>query len=133
MRRVAFQCVSAVGVLIAAAVLDLGPTARAAYIPVSDPASSVGLGSGPVDAPPAAPIDPNLDRDRVPVPAGHLQGGGGMAPSGGNSSSSSTPVAGVLSRAELPADGLVAYFREPAAAIQLSAFIDSILDPPRRA
>ena len=131
MRRVVFQCVSAFGVLLAAAVLDLGPSARAAYIPVSGICDSHGLGSGPADEPPTNPTDPNLDRE--PTPAGHLQGGGGMAPSGGNSSSSSTPVAGVLSRSELPADGLVVYFRAPTGSLQLSAFIDSILDPPRRA
>lgn len=133
MRRVVFQCLSAVGVLIAAAVLDLGPSAAAAYIPVSDAGPFSGLGSDPVDEPPAGPIDPNPDRDRGPTPAGYLQGGGGIAPSGGNASSSSSPAAGVPTRAELPADGLVVYFREPAASTHLSALIDPLLDPPRRA
>jgi hypothetical protein len=119
--------------MIAAAVLDLGPAARAAYITVSDLASSTGPGSGPIDDDTNPPIGPHLDRDPGPAPAGHLPGGGGMAPSGGNSSPSSSPAAGVLTGPELPADGLVVYFREAAASLKLSIFIDSILDPPRRA
>lgn len=131
MRRTVLQFVSAVGVLLAAAALDLGPSAGAAYISMAGDSASAGLGAGPTDDTPTTPTDPNLDRQLVPI--GHLQGGGGMAPSGSGPTSGSAPAVGILPRTELPADGLVVYFREPAAVIQLSAFIDSILDPPRQA
>lgn len=128
-RRIVLQFVSAVGVLLIAAVLDFGPTASAAYISVAGDTASAG--SVPTDDTPQNPTDPNFDR--TPIPVGHLQGGGGMAPSGSGPSSGSAPAVGILPRTELPADGLVVYFREPAALFDLTAFIDSILDPPRQA
>lgn len=130
MRRPVLQIVSAVGVLLFAAILDFGPTASAAYISMAGEVASAG--AGPTDDTPT-PTSPNFDRDRGPIPAGHLQGGGGMAPSGSGPSSGSAPVAGIPPRTELPADGLVVYFREPAARFDLTSYVDSILDPPRQA
>jgi hypothetical protein len=126
-RRPVLQFVSAVGVLLIAAILDFGPTASAAYISMTGEVASAG--AGPTNDTPT----PNFDRDRGPIPAGHLQGGGGMAPSGSGPSSGSASAVGILPRAELPADGLVVYFREPAALFDLTAYVDFILDPPRQA
>lgn len=132
MRRPVLQIVSAIGVLLIAAILDLGPTASAAYISMAGDAASAGVGAGPTDDTPKPPTDPNLDREHPPIPLGHFQGGG-MAPSGSGPSSGSAPVAGIPPRTELPADGLVVYFREPAALFDLTCYVDSILDPPRQA
>jgi len=58
--------------------------------------------------------------------------GGASAPGSASGPGGSGPV-GILSQTELPAGGLVVYFREPSASLNLSAFIDTLLDPPRQA
>jgi hypothetical protein len=137
LRRCVIQFVSAVGVLVALAIFDLGPRAGAAFLTMAGKAAPAELGAtAPADgAPDAAPErQPGGDHDRLPAPAVHLQGGGSMTPpSGSGPSAGSPPVAGELPRTELPSGGLVLTYREPAAAFDLSAFIDSILDPPRPA
>lgn len=133
-RRLALQFGTAIAVMIAAAVMDLGPRASAAYVSMAD--VSVGCGAiASSDCTPSTPPNLNSDRERdgLPALAGYLQGNGGMSSSGSSSSSNTPPVVGNLSRTELPTDGLVVYFREPAASIHLTAFIDSLLDPPRQA
>jgi hypothetical protein len=133
-RRSGIQFVSAVGVVIALAVFDLGPRAGAAFWPAAGTASAAGYGTlGPTtDADSLPPPGPDNDRTGLPVAADLVPGGGGLsAPSSSGPSSGTSPVAGDLPRTEPPAGGLVVYFREPAARFDLSAFIDSILDPPR--
>jgi hypothetical protein len=71
--------------------------------------------------------------DGLPHLAHHLQGGGGMSAPSSGPSSGPAPVFAVLATAEPPTSGLVVSFREPPTSLQLSAFIDSILDPPRQA
>lgn len=129
-RRFALQLGITIAVVIATAVMDLGPRASAAYVSMADISAGCGTGSS-TDSGNYSPDRPLLDRE--PPVAAHLQGGSGMSAPSSSSSSGSVPVAGDLARTELPVDGLVVYFREPAAAIHLTAFIDSILDPPRQA
>jgi len=137
-RRATTQFVAALGLLIGAAVLDLGPRAAADYVamPAMTEASggcSLGDASERDSGTP-----PNYEPERVrtvwPAQPGLLPDGGGMSPtSSGGSPGGSSPAVAVLSPTEPIRNGLVAYFREPAAAFDLSAFIDPILDPPRRA
>jgi hypothetical protein len=133
LRRPPLQLVSALGTLIALAIFDLGPRAAAAFQTMSAKPASVGL-SAADDFNSQPNPDSDRERDGLPTPGVQLQGGGGtMTPSGSGPYSGSVPVAGDLSRTELPSDGLVVYYREPPASLDLSAFIDSILDPPRQA
>jgi hypothetical protein len=116
------------------AVMGFGPRASAAYVSMADTTSPGGVCCASSDSPatPVRALNQDQNRDGSPQ-AAHLSGGGGMAPSGSGSSFSSPSVLGHLTSVELPASGLVVYFREPAASFDLSKFIDSILDPPRQA
>jgi hypothetical protein len=133
-RCFALQCLAAFGVLVAPAILDVGSRACAAYVAAGTDVASVGMSSADVNDGPA-PVPPQLEknRDGLPNPAGHLQRGGGMAPPSSNSSSGNSPVVADLSDSQLPTCSAAAYYREPPTSIDLSAFIDSILDPPRQA
>lgn len=130
MPRFAIQSVLALGVVIASAIFDFGSRAEAAFLKATPSAASMAASTTPDEAP--NPFDPN-ELDKAPPPPLDLQEGGGMSsPStGGNSGSASAP--GLLARFDPPTDGLVVYFREPAASLRFSSFIDSILDPPRAA
>lgn len=129
MQRFAVQAVLAVGVVIASSVFDFGSRAEAAYLTTTASSSS----SARVchnDTP--APVDP-LELSRIQPFALDLQGGGGMTSPGSGGGAGSAHAVGLVSRVEPTTDGLVAYFREPAATLHFSTFIDSILDPPRPA
>ena len=127
MTRFAFQTVAALGIVIASAVLDFGPRANAAFQTTIGNMESAGSSETP------NPLRDSKEVQKRPMPSAHLQGGGGMSsPSSGPYSGSASVVA-LLPRVEPPVDGLVVYFREPDAAFRLSAFIDSLLDPPRLA
>jgi hypothetical protein len=132
-RRVALQLVFVVGILLVAAILDVGPRATAAYRSMAD-VSGAGL-DVPTDQGTDLPSKRLLgqDQDGLPPIGLHLQGGGGMSAPNSGSASGSAPVFAALTVTELPTSGLVAYFREPPISIHLSAFIDSLLDPPRQA
>jgi hypothetical protein len=133
--RVAVRLASAIGVLIALAVFDFGPRAGAAYQSMTVKPAAAGLDASAADPGDANP-PPTAGRDRgpLPVPGLHHTGdGGGMVPSGSGSSSGSSPVAGYPSRTELPASGLVVYYREPATPLAPSAFNEAVHGPPRRA
>jgi hypothetical protein len=133
-RCFALQCLAAFGVLVAPAILDAGSRACAAYVAAGMDVTSVGLTSTDLNDGPA-PVSPKLEkyRDGLPTPAGHLQRGGGMAPPGSSSTSGTSPVVADLSNSQLQTSGAVAYYREPPSSIDLSTYIDSILDPPRQA
>jgi hypothetical protein len=133
-RPIAVRLASAIGVLIAVAVLDVGPRAGAAFQSMTVKPAAAKLDAGdPSDAgnpPPAT----GRERGRLPAPGLHHPGdGGGMVPSGSGSSSGSPPVAGYPSRTDLPVGGLVVYYREPAAPLDPSAFNEAVHGPPRRA
>ncbi len=63
-------------------------------------------------------------------PQGDLARGASTMPSPSYSSSSSL-VAADLAPAKPPTSAIVVYFREPSDSLPLSAFLDSLLDPPR--
>ena len=128
MNRFALQTVSAVGIVIAMAVLDFGPRANAAYLSIGVRQESAGCSTDATN--PAR--ESNLVK-RPPVPSAQLQGSGGMSSPVSGPSSGSTAAVAYLPPVLPPVDGLVVYFREPDAALRLSAFIDSLLDPPRQA
>ena len=134
-RRSAIQFVSALGVLVALAIFDLGPRADAAYrsVAVTAPASD-DLGMSSADDAPVPPreLTPAGQKRILPPDALYVPGGG-MAPPNSTTSTDAPPGAGCLPQSEPPAGGLVVYFREPAGSLHLSAFIDSLLDPPRPA
>lgn len=133
-RRFAHQLGIAIAVVIATAVMDLGPRASAAYISMADVTEGGGTcTSADHQTDEQRNLTPDREPDgKIPVDA-HLQGGSGMSAPSSSSSSGSVPVVGALTPIDLPPGGLVVFFREPAASIHLSAFIDSILDPPRQA
>lgn len=124
------QFVSALGVMAALAAFDLGPRAAAAYQSVAVPAPA----SDDLDASaPALPQDlaPKGQKRVTHVDALYLPGGGGMSSSSTTTSPDGPSGAGCLSPSDPPAGGLVVYYREPAGVLDLSAFVSSILDPPR--
>ena len=132
-RRSVAQFASALGVLVALAAFDLGPRACAAYQSVAvNTAAADDLGMSANDV-------PTLPRDLTPknqkrvtqVDALYLPGSGGMTSPTSSSSPDGPPGAGCLPPSDPPADGLVVYFREPAGKLDLSAFVSTILDPPR--
>ena len=128
-RRFARPSLAALGVVIATAVMNLGPTARAGYQPVAGPvAAGVGLDDDSGPAPhQQSPGDPD---DSPAIQARDGSSGGSMAPvpsaAGGHGSS-----AGFVLPAEVPPANLVVYLRQSADRLDLAAYSTSILDPPR--
>lgn len=120
MRRAGMQFVAAVGLLIASAIFNLGPSANAAYLSSADSQASACDGDRELQKSP-----------RTPIAIAELQGCGGMSAPASGPSSVSIASAGILSRVEPPANALVVYLREPSSPLRFSSFIDSILDPPR--
>jgi hypothetical protein len=121
-----------VGVLTALAVLDLGPRASAAYLSMASKPSA-GLGAEAAADVPDSPPEPKAEpvrHERFGLVTGHVPGGG--ATSSNSVSSGPTSPAADLPPREPPAGGLTVYFRQSEVLLDLSAFVDSILDPPRR-
>jgi hypothetical protein len=127
-RRFLTRALASVAVLTALAVLDLGPRASAAYLSAAD--RSAGSCSLP-DAPPTAPADSPNARQRDGQHAfANQPAGTGTTNTTGGSSGPNAPAA-ELPPKEPPAGQLVVYLREPAVHLELSKYVDSILDPPR--
>ena len=131
MRRFLIRALVVVGVLTATAVLDLTPRAAAGYLTVAAPAASASLG----DSDPTSPTEPSPVAHRLVLkdglPVAVPQQSGGMSTTGSSQSGGDGPVTGIVSTIELPTDGRVVYYREPSSQLQLSQFIDPLLDPPR--
>jgi len=129
--RFGTRALVALATLAALAVVGSGPRAAAAYLPSAGTGSwdRVGLESG--DQPSVSPdrVAPDSDRDGLPSQTSQHTGGGMTPP--GSTTGGDHPPAGYLPCAGLSPDGLVVYFREPVAVLDLSTFVDSLLDPPR--
>jgi len=118
-----------VGVLIASAILDTGSRASAAYL--STASRSVGSGAGTrTDEAPADPSRDNRERDERHLVTNQPASAGTSSSS--NAPSNPTSQCADLPPKEPPPGNLVAYFREPAVRLELTKYIDSILDPPRQ-
>ena len=126
MLRTAIQLVLAMGVVTALAVFDFGPRANAGYLSMTSKHESVGTAVAHDET----SKNPCLV-ERSPLPSLQFLGGGGMSTTNTNPLSGSSAAAAFIPQVELPVDSLVVYFREAAASLRLSAFIDSLLDPPR--
>jgi len=134
-RRSAIQFASVLGVMVALAAFDLGPRACAAYQSVAVAATaSDDLGMSASDAP-VLPrgLAPKNSKRVTQVDSLYLPGSGGLSSSSSTTSPDGPSGAGCLPPSDPPAGGLVVYFREPAGSLDLSAFVSSILDPPRPA
>jgi hypothetical protein len=138
-RRTLFQSVVAIGVLIAFAILGTGPRANAAFIPTGGRSVSI----DPVnleDSSEGWDIDDestdefakaaNIDARRLPAnfQRGNPSSTGSPPTSSGGADS---PNAGLVAVPELPPPAQVQYLRSFAARLELSRYIDFILDPPR--
>lgn len=136
MHRVLVQLVFAMGVLIAAAIADLTPHAAAAYQPITvSTTQPISLDADwlvndtasfePFDPQPSEPFNKLLHGVHHPASAG-----GSMTLGSSSSSGSSSPTM-MPASIELSPPNLIVYMREPSELFHLTAFITSILDPPR--
>lgn len=132
--RFLLNALASVGVLAALTVLDLGPRATAAYLSMASKQASAELDVGASaddDSDSLEKSDPervyNLQLLNTPA---HLARGASMVPPPSNPSGSPLVVA-ALAPARPPTSSLVVYFREPPNSLPFSAFVDSLLDPPR--
>jgi len=122
-------------VLLTEALLDVGARGQAAYQPVlsTQATSNCGMADpddGPIPSEPArADARRVLTLDALHTPST----GGSMTPPGTGSSLETSPGAAHLTQAERPTNALVVYVRESSSSLDLSAYVDSILDPPRPA
>jgi len=125
------RALASVGVLIATAILDTGSRASAAYI--STASRSVGESSG-MEAPaaelPTNPLQAERQHNERHLLTNQPTGAGGTSSSTNGPSGPNAPAAELPLKA-LPPGNLVVYFREPAVHLELSKYVDSILDPPR--
>jgi hypothetical protein len=133
-RRFLLQALVSMGVLVALAILDLGPRATAAYLSMASKQAGAGLDTG-MSADDGSASLPKIDSDRapnlrVPTPQGDLVRGMSTVPSPSNPSGS-PQIAADLAPTTPPTSGLVAYFRDSPDFLPLSAFLDALLDPPR--
>lgn len=134
-RRPALIPAIALAALFLQSILDLGPRAEAAYQSIAIASVSDGCAIGePSDSTPADPTRV-AEKASPTAPALHVPGssGGMSSPPGSGSSSGASPGVAHLLQVERPASVLVVYVRESAAALDLTAYSDSILDPPRLA
>jgi len=134
LRRFLLQALASVGVLTALAVLDLGPRASAGYLSMASTQAGAEFDVG-ASAETGSDSLLKVDPERVyhvqePNPQGDLARGASTVPSPSNPSLLLL-VAADLSPAKPLPSCVVVYFREPSDSLQLSAFIDSLLDPPR--
>jgi hypothetical protein len=116
---------AALGVVIATAVVDLAPTARAGYQPVTVTAA-VRLDAEPTDTP---LHDLNSRPDHDPMVGSGAAGAVPPQPTPGGLGSA--PPAGIAPPAAIPSPDLVVYVRSAADRIDLPAHPTSVLDPPR--
>jgi hypothetical protein len=138
-RRTLFQFVAAIGVLIAFAIMGTGPRANAAYIPtggrsvslepVSLEDSSEGWNNNEETADEFAEAA-KIEARRLPAnfQRGHSSSTGSPTTSSGGADG---PNSGIVTVPELPPPAQVQYLRSFAARLELSRYIDFILDPPR--
>jgi hypothetical protein len=117
------------GVLIGTAVVDLAPTARAGYQPVTV-TTTVGLDIG-ADAEPADTPQPRLRPGPAPDPTAWSDAAGAVPPRPAPGGHGSAPPAGLTPPAAVPAPDLIVYVRSAADRFDLPDHPTSVLDPPR--
>jgi hypothetical protein len=134
------QSLAALGILIASAIVDLGPRADAAYQSVGVKADSgldasagagMAMGDEAENTPEAKPDD---QKPKVPVhwDYGHANNaGGGAGSTSGPGSGPTISTAGLISSCDLPPPNLVAHFQTLSTRLALAKLSSSILDPPR--
>jgi hypothetical protein len=120
------------GVLTAAAVVELSPRAAAGYLTVATPQTSTSLGAESGDTDPSAP-SPIANRLywQQSLPYFTPSQSNGMTSTGTGGSSTDGPPSGMTLLTDLPVGGMAVYYREPSSRLELSRFIDTVLDPPR--
>jgi hypothetical protein len=132
MDRFSIRFLIAICILAVSAVLEVGPRASAAFaLSVGSVESHQVSESGANSDSPFSIylIDP--DNGPIPQPCLHNGGSGGMSSPDSSSASGSSPVFGDVTRVNSERTDLVVYCRERAALLYDSAFVDSLLDPPR--
>jgi hypothetical protein len=135
-RRFLILALTSVGVLIASAILDMGSRASAAYLSTASRsvgAAGTGAGTGAGTATDETPGNPaNYKRGDLPALANQPAGAGTTSSGTSGGPSGPNSPAAELPPKEPPPGNLVVYFREPAVRLELTKYIDSILDPPRQ-
>jgi hypothetical protein len=141
MRPFIAQALASLGVLIASAILDLGPRAQAAYQLVGITAAH-GLGVGDAlgqdaegeEHSSSSAVEPQKPDHNLPAcgDCHHAWGQtGGAGSSAGGGSGPSPSSAGVIAPTTPPPSDLVAPFCSLPATFALPVSMGSILDPPR--
>ena len=118
------------GALIALAIIDLGPRANAAYLPVSSPPTVRNdLGMADADDAPAQKVEyqPRVELGSLL----HQLPGGSTTTTPPSQQGGDGPSASLTQVIDSPAPALVTYLREPSGSLDLFHFIAAILDPPR--
>jgi hypothetical protein len=129
-RRFLTLALASVGVLIAQAILDTGSRASAAYLSMASRAVGASAGTDATTHNTHTPAKTErVEQSRLF--ANQQPAGAGASTSSTVSSSPTSPAAEIPPK-EPPSANLVVYFREPAAHLKLTKYIDSILDPPRQ-
>jgi len=134
------RAVAALAVWVGLALLDLGPRASAAFLPVlSLPAATSPCGAG---APDTAPVEqgptvwppadhPHLLLDVLTQGLDSSNSGGAGAPSPTSPTGPSTPALGATGQVELPVPDAVTRFRSVWTLFVPSPLVTAIFEPPR--